>query len=88
MEDAATAEISRASIWQWIRHEKSLSNGKKVTVELFRTMLEEETKIVAGEIGEQRYNNGHFPAAIKLMDEITTAETLVDFLTLPAYEQL
>jgi malate synthase len=86
MEDAATVEISRASIWQWIQNGKQLSNGKTVTKELFREMLNEELQVVHGEVGEARYQDGKFREAAELMDRLTTADTLVDFLTLPAYE--
>ncbi len=88
MEDAATVEISRASIWQWIQNGKSLSNGKKVTKELFREMLDEELQIVRGEVGEARFKDGQFRQAAELMDQMTTDDELKDFLTLPAYELL
>ncbi len=58
MEDAATAEISRTSIWQWIHHQKTLSNGKPVTKALFRQMLGEEMKVIASELGEERFSQG------------------------------
>lgn len=58
MEDAATAEISRTSIWQWIHHEKSLSDGRPVTKALFRQMLQEEMLVVREEVGEARFNAG------------------------------
>ncbi len=58
MEDAATAEISRTSIWQWIHHQKTLSNGKPVTKALFRQMLGEEMKVIASELGEERFSRG------------------------------
>ncbi len=61
MEDAATVEISRASIWQWIQNGKQLSNGKTVTKALFREMLNEELQVVRDEIGETRYQDGTFP---------------------------
>ncbi|SFU74798.1 malate synthase A [Xenorhabdus koppenhoeferi] len=86
MEDAATAEISRTSIWQWIRHEKSLSNGKKVTKELFREMLKEELDVIKQEIGETFFNQGRFMEASALMERITTQDDLIDFLTLPGYQ--
>jgi len=88
MEDAATAEISRASIWQWIHNKKSLSNGKLVTKELFREFLEEELQVVRSEVGEERFRSGKYNQAVKMMDEITTGARMVNFLTLPAYELL
>ncbi|OCJ36444.1 malate synthase A [Serratia sp. 14-2641] len=88
MEDAATAEISRTSIWQWIHHEKSLSNGQQVTKALFRQMLQEEMQVVRKELGEARYHAGRFEEAAQLMERITTQDELIDFLTLPGYELL
>jgi malate synthase len=88
MEDAATVEISRASIWQWIQNGKQLSNGKSVTKELFREMLNEELQVVRNEVGETRYLDGKFREAAEMMDRLTTGDELVDFLTLPAYEVL
>ena len=88
MEDAATAEISRTSIWQWIHHEKSLSNGQLVTKALFRQMLKEEMLVVREELGEARYSAGRFEEATHLMERITTQDELIDFLTLPGYELL
>lgn len=88
MEDAATAEISRASIWQWIQHGKSLSNGKLVTKQLFKDMLVEELSNVKKEVGSDRFTHGKFTQAAVLLEEITTSDELVDFLTLPGYEML
>ncbi|WP_137226407.1 malate synthase A [Shewanella sp. MEBiC00475] len=88
MEDAATAEISRTSIWQWIKHGKSLSNGKLVTKELFKQMLKEETANVKKELGTERFEAGQFTKAAALFEQITTSDELVDFLTLPGYELL
>jgi malate synthase len=88
MEDAATAEISRTSIWQWIHHEKSLSDGQLVTKALFRQMLKEEMLVVREELGEARFNAGRFEEAARLMERITTQDELIDFLTLPGYELL
>jgi len=86
MEDAATAEISRTSIWQWIKHGKSLSDGQLITKELFATMLEQEAEVVRKEVGEQQWQQQSFDKAKALLLSITTADELVDFLTLPAYE--
>ncbi|RTE85477.1 MULTISPECIES: malate synthase A [Gammaproteobacteria] len=88
MEDAATAEISRTSIWQWIKHGKTLDTGEVVTVDLFRTMLDEECHVVREEVGVNAWNSGNFVAARELLDKITTSEKLTEFLTLPGYQQL
>ncbi|MDV6252791.1 malate synthase A [Vibrio sp. EA2] len=88
MEDAATAEISRASIWQWIQHGKSLDNGQKVTKELFESYLKQEVEVVKQEIGEERYQAGRFEEAAQLMAKLTTSDELTNFLTIPGYEYL
>ncbi|MGE5130619.1 MAG: malate synthase A [Sphingomonadaceae bacterium] len=85
MEDAATAEISRSQIWQWIRSDKGqLDDGRKVTVELFRKLLAEELPKVRSTLGDAAWKAGRYEEAAKLFDQITTGE-YVDFLTLPAY---
>ncbi|ASO16959.1 TPA: malate synthase A [Vibrio parahaemolyticus] len=88
MEDAATAEISRASIWQWIQHGKSLDNGQQVTKALFETYLQEEVEIVKQEVGEERYQAGRFEEAAQLMAKLTTSDELTNFLTVPGYDYL
>lgn len=86
MEDAATAEISRTSIWQWIRHGKSLSNGEKVTKALFEEMLDEELQVIQKELGDQNFQSGRFREAADLMRRITTQDELIEFLTIPGYQ--
>ncbi|WP_350312849.1 malate synthase A [Dickeya fangzhongdai] len=88
MEDAATAEISRTSIWQWIHHGKTLSDGRVVTKSLFRQMLAEEMQVIRGELGDARFDDGRFDDAARLMERITTQDALIDFLTLPGYDLL
>ncbi|HCG6537937.1 TPA: malate synthase A [Vibrio parahaemolyticus] len=88
MEDAATAEISRASIWQWIQHGKSLDNGQQVTKALFETYLQEEVEVVKQEVGEERYQAGRFEEAAQLMAKLTTSDELTNFLTIPGYDYL
>ena len=89
MEDAATAEISRSQIWQWIRSPKGvLDDGRKVTQELVRAWLAEELSKVRALLGEAAWNAGRYEAAARLFDEITTSEQYVEFLTLPGYEHL
>ncbi|MBT8372652.1 MAG: malate synthase, partial [Deltaproteobacteria bacterium] len=89
MEDAATAEISRTQVWQWIHHPKGiLSDGRKVTLELFRTLMGEELQKIRGTVGEKHYANGNYEQAAQLFDEIISNEELEEFLTLRAYEYL
>lgn len=88
MEDAATAEISRASIWQWIKHGKALSNGKVVTKALFEQMLAEEMAVLEQELGSRIFEQGNYQQAAKFMNEITTSDELETFLTLPGYQYL
>ena len=88
MEDAATAEISRSQIWQWIRSEKGvLEDGRKLGIELFRTLLAEELDKVRGHVGEEAWQAGKYRQAAGLFDRITTGE-YVEFLTLPAYDMV
>ncbi len=83
MEDAATAEISRAQLWQWIRHERGvLTDGRKVTKELFRDVLDQELGKV------KRFSGDKFDTAREVFDKITTDDDFAEFLTLPAYDQL
>jgi malate synthase len=85
MEDAATAEISRSQLWQWIHNEKGvLDDGRKIDVPLFRKLLAEEMEAIKQELGSG-YDAGRYEEAARLFDEISTADKLVDFLTLPAY---
>jgi malate synthase len=89
MEDAATAEISRSQIWQWINSPKGiLDDGRKVDVELFRKILSEELTKVRNIVGEKAYNSGTYERAAKLFDDITTTKDFVEFLTLPAYNMV
>jgi malate synthase len=85
MEDAATAEISRAQIWQQLHFEAVLEGGVQVTEELFRRCLAEEMEVVKGEIGPDNYAAGRFPEAIALFDKLSTAPSFEAFLTVPAY---
>jgi len=87
MEDAATAEISRSQIWQWINSPKGvLDDGRKVDVTLFRQVLAEELPKVRQIVGDEAYEAGTYEKAAELFDQITSAEQFVEFLTLPAYE--
>jgi malate synthase len=86
MEDTATAEISRAQIWQWITYGATLENGIRVTPEFFVRALGEEMERVKGEIGEQAYDQGRFAEAIELFRKLSLAPQFTEFLTVPAYK--
>jgi malate synthase len=89
MEDAATAEISRTQVWQWIQHpEGKLSDGRKVTVELVRQIIEEEMETITNALGEPAFAQGHFTEAREIFDRLATSQEYVEFLTLPAYDRL
>ena len=89
MEDAATAEISRAQVWQWIHHGARLDDtGVTVTAELLDRIIDEEIDRLTRELGTQRIATGRFSQARELFFELATADTLADFLTSAAYGQL
>ena len=86
MEDAATAEISRSQLWQWLRHGASLDDGRPVTAELYRQVRAEEAAALVGQRGQE--NAGSLDKAVELLDEIVLSEDFVEFLTLPGYRYL
>ncbi|MDP8945904.1 MAG: malate synthase A [Actinomycetota bacterium] len=90
MEDAATAEISRAQVWQWIHHERGiLEDGTEVTEDLFNeTLAEELEKIKTDIVGPERWEQDEFGTAAELFARISTDDEFVEFLTLPGYEYL
>ncbi len=88
MEDAATAEISRAQVWQWLHHNATLADGRPLTLALYSKLLEEEMDAIRGEVGAERFDSGHFQLAMQLFDEMIRAEDFSEFLTLPAYRYL
>ena len=88
MEDAATAEISRTQIWQWLHHRVALDDGRPVTAALVDRVLDEELAVVRHEIGAARYDAGRFRDARALFLRVATETPLIEFLTLPAYELL
>ena len=85
MEDAATAEISRAQVWQWLKHGAQLDDGRVIDRALFDQLLSEETDGLHQELGEERISGGRFDEAIALFADLSTSETFEEFLTLPAY---
>jgi len=88
MEDAATAEISRTQVWQWIRHGAVLEDGRRVDAALLRQVLDEEMKRIASEVGAERFSRGRFAEARSLFERLSISEVLEEFLTIPAYEML
>jgi malate synthase len=85
MEDAATAEISRAQIWQWLYLKARLDDGRVVTPDLFRATLDDEMKKVAAALGAKAFESSRFAEAIRLFSEMSLSPTFEEFLTLPAY---
>jgi malate synthase len=88
MEDAATAEISRAQVWQWVHHGVLLADGRRVTPTLIRQVIDEEMKTIEHEVGAARFAAGRFADARRLFERLSTAERMENFLTLSAYEFL
>jgi malate synthase len=88
MEDAATAEISRTQIWQWLTHRAALDDGSVVTRELVAKRVDEEYARVRDEVGAARFDRGHFPEARRLFEQVATSDNLEEFLTIPAYDVL
>ncbi|NEC42647.1 malate synthase A [Streptomyces sp. SID8016] len=88
MEDAATAEISRSQIWQWINADVVFENGEHATAELARKVAAEELAAIREEIGEETFTGGKWQQAHDLLLQVSLDQDYADFLTLPAYEQL
>jgi malate synthase len=88
MEDAATAEICRAQVWQWIRHHAQLDDGRSVTVELVCRILDEETERIRAEVGEQVWAAGRPDETRAVFEQIALQEDLPEFMTQVAYELL
>jgi malate synthase len=88
MEDAATAEISRTQIWQWLRHRATLDDGRPVTRALVEELISEEYVRVRKEVGPPRFDRGRFGEARRLFEHVAISDELQDFLTIPAYDLL
>jgi malate synthase len=88
MEDAATAEISRAQVWQWIHHRVQLADSTIITRELVVSLVDSEMARIASEVGASRVRDGRFADARALFLRTATAATIEEFLTLPAYPML
>ncbi|HEY5430771.1 MAG TPA: malate synthase A [Solirubrobacteraceae bacterium] len=88
MEDAATAEISRSQIWQWVHHGSLLDDGRTVTAELVRRVLDEETAAIRAQVGEETWQAGRPDETRAIFERVALAEPLEEFLTLEAYDHL
>jgi len=86
MEDAATAEISRSQLWQWIRNEVRLGSGETVDAALVRRLVDEEAATIREQVGSDAWAAGEYDAARRVFEEVALAEDFVEFLTLPAYD--
>ena len=88
MEDAATAEISRTQLWQWVHHGVTLSDGRTVTAELVRQVLDEETAKIRATAGEDVWKAGQPLQTREVFESVALTEPLIEFLTVPAYALL
>jgi len=88
MEDAATAEISRTQVWQWLQHGASLDDGRRVTRTLVENAIAEELSALRDRVGTERFDRGRYTLAARLFEQLTTGEPFAEFLTLPAYDHL
>lgn len=88
MEDAATAEISRTQVWQWLHHTAALDDGRTVTPALVDSVIAEELAAWKTRVGEDRFAAGRFGAAAELFRDLVIRDDFVEFLTLPAYERI
>lgn len=88
MEDAATAEISRSQIWQWVHTGSQTNDGRSITPELVRAIVDEEMRAIADLVGMDRFTDGRFDEARAIFEDVALSDDFEDFLTIPAYRQL
>ena len=88
MEDAATAEISRSQLWQWLKHNMVMTNGSLITKDFYKKIMIQELNTIKDMYGEDNYNNRKFGMASEMFMEMITGEVLDEFLTLPAYRHI
>ena len=88
MEDAATAEISRSQLWQWLKHKKEIDNGHIINSAYYNQIMSEELKKIKILYGEDKYNDKNFSLASEMFLNMISGETLDEFLTLPAYKHI
>ena len=88
MEDAATAEIYRTQVWQWVKYGAMMDDGQRLTRDRVAKIILDEVDTIRGQVGNARFATGHFMEAAAMFKQMVAARELPDFLTLPAYEVL
>ncbi|MDD3723331.1 MAG: malate synthase A, partial [Lutibacter sp.] len=88
MEDAATAEISRTQLWQWLHNKSEMEDGRIFTVKLYLELLKSEIHQIKDMVGDNEFRTGKFKLAIELFDSLVVSEKFEEFLTLKAYKYL
>jgi malate synthase len=88
MEDAATAEISRSQLWQWVHHQAKLDDGRVISPDLYKAIFREEVEAIRRRVGDAGYAAGKYEDAARLFDDLISAEEFPEFLTLPAYNMI
>tara|TARA_R110002049_G_scaffold307901_2_gene510100 strand:- start:5920 stop:7518 length:1599 start_codon:yes stop_codon:yes gene_type:complete len=88
MEDAATAEISRTQVWQWLKNEVKLDDGRTFNIELYMDIFDDEVEKIITEVGEDKIKDTKFKLAFSIFDNLVISEKFEEFLTLPAYQYI
>jgi malate synthase len=88
MEDAATAEISRAQLWQWIHQKAKLNDGRVITIELCLKTIDEEMAKIQQAQGDAQFRAGRYSQAAGILRDLIQSPKFIEFLTLPAYDRL
>jgi malate synthase len=88
MEDAATAEISRSQVWQWIHHGVSLKEGPRVTADLVRDVERDELAKIKSAFGADSFAKGRYDDAREIFDGVALSKDFQEFLTIPAYDRI
>ena len=88
MEDAATAEISRSQIWQWLHNDVALDDGPLVTPDLVERLIDEELAKIRASVRATRFDAERYDQAVALFTEVALADNYAEFLTIPAYERM
>ena len=88
MEDAATAEICRTQVWQWIHHKAKLDDGREINQSLYEDLRDDEIEEIRQMVGSKAYQEGHFVQAICIFNKLVVQDKWEDFLTLSAYDHI